>query len=137
MVDYSETPQVNAHLAELIGEADAGKLTEMPERIGLIYRSMTEMGDRWETFRLLDPAFGPVGQADRTAARVAGADILSSMRSLDAALSSIERLKGERAATQRSPYDPAAGILPVRGCAEVWANGTAYRKLGPGEPLPY
>lgn len=136
MTNYSEPAETNARLAEMIGEEKADSLIEMPERIGLIQEASTAIAARWEVFRLLDPAFGPPGREDRAAARTAGAEILSRMRSIEAAMASIERLEGQLAVTDRTPFDPASGILPVRSCAELWAKGTAYRALEPSETPP-
>ena len=134
--DYSETPEIYARLAEVAGDELTQSLGEMPSRIESIHSMSRDIAARWEVFQLLDPEFGPVSADDRAAARLAGAEILSRFRSIDAALLRMRQMAERHPIAVTTPFDRQTHILPVRSCAELWANGTAYRKLDPGEAPP-
>lgn len=134
--DYSESAETYARLTELLGNDVVMRLREMPERIGIIDTVSGEISARWEVFRLLDPQYGPVSLADRSAARLAGAEILSHFRRIDASILMMTKLSERLAPAVRTPFDPAMNILPVRSCEELWAKGTAYRMLEPWEVPP-
>jgi hypothetical protein len=131
------SPEHYLLIAAQIGEEKAGVLTDVQGRFETIQNAAHDMRTQWELFRLLDPAYGQASLADRAAARVAGASILTSMRTIEIALDQVEAQKGLIVAKRKEPFDRAFGVLPVRTCAEVWAKGTAYRLLDPGEKPPY
>jgi hypothetical protein len=56
---------------------------------------------------------------------------------MEFALDMIEEQAPLITAKRATPFDRQFDILPVRSCGELWANGTAYRKIDPGEQPPY
>lgn len=130
------SPEMERLIAERIGPRNAGVLTDVQGRFATIQSAAEDMRRQWEVFRLLDPEYGPTIPADRAAARLAGASILTAMRTIEVALDSVEQQKEMVEAKDRTPLDRAFDVFPVRNCAELWRNGTAYRMLGPGEAPP-
>lgn len=131
------SPENYALIEEAIGSKRASALSDVQIRAATIEAAQAEIRSEWELFRLLDPDFGRASVYDRATAREAGAAILTRLRSIEFALDMIETERPLVTAEDATPFDPVFDILPVRSCQELWANGTAYRKLDPGEAPPW
>lgn len=118
-----------ARIEAILGAKKASALLDVQTRAVNMDEFMREMRSRWEKFRLLDPSYGPVSAADRTIAREAGVDILMHMRNLEIAIINVEERSADLSIADTTPPKPGLDILPVRSCAQLWADGTAYRRL--------
>lgn len=116
-----------ARFEAILGTRKASALLDVHSRAVNMDESMIEMRARWEKFRLLDPSYGPVSAADRTIAREAGADILMHIRNLEIAILNVEERSPDLSIVDRTPPNRALDVLPVSSCAQLWADGTAYR----------
>lgn len=130
-------PEVFARIGASAGVKQALALNDMQGRIAALLEAAGVMRSKWDLFRLLDPQFGTPTAADRATVREAGAAILTELRTIEFALDMIEKQAPMLSVKPETPFDREFGILPVRNCAEVWANGTAYRTIDPGEEAPY
>lgn len=131
------TPEVYTRIAASAGSKRATLLEDMQGRLEAVQDAAAQMRGKWDLFRLLDPQFGAPTAADRATVRTAGAAILTELRTIEFALDMIEKQAPLLSVEPAQPFDREFGILPVRSCAEVWANGTAYRTIDPGERVPY
>lgn len=131
------SPEVFARIASRSGTKKAVALEDMQGRLADIGEAADAIRGKWDLFRLLDPQFGAPTAADRSTARSAGAAILTELRTIEFALDMIEKQAPLLRIKPTTPFDREFGILPVRNCAEIWANGTAYRMIDPGETPPY
>jgi hypothetical protein len=111
----------------ILGVKKTIALLDVQSRAVNMDESMGEMRARWEKFRLLDPSYGPVSAADRTIAREAGVDILMHMRNLEIAIINVEERSPDLLIADKTPPIPGVDTLPVSSCAQLWADGTAYR----------
>ena len=119
-----------AQIEAILGTKKASALLDVQTRAVDMDESMSGMRARWEKFRLLDPSYGPVSAADRTIAREAGVDILMHMRNLEIAIVNVEERSPELLIADKTPTIPGMDTLPVSSCAQLWADGTAYRAVG-------
>lgn len=110
-----------------LGTKKASALLDTQSKSILMDESMGEMRAHWEKFRLLDPSYGPVSAADRSIAREAGADILMHMRNLEIAIINVEERSPDLVIADKTPPIPGVNVIPVSSCAQLWADGTAYR----------
>ena len=117
-----------ARIYAMLGSEPAEALLDAQTRAVHMDENMKAMLTRWETFRLLDPIYGPVSAADRGIAREAGADLLMHMRSLEIAIVNIDEGRDDLTLSE-APPPAAADLDPVISCAQLWADGTAYRLL--------
>lgn len=78
--------------------------------------------DDWATFRRLDPALGPVGQADRGAVRAAGVDAMAKLRRL----SDVARIIQVAGAQLGLKPNPRSSFGPIASCAVMWRTGRSY-----------
>ena len=116
-----------ARIEAILGTKKAFALLNVQTRAVNMDESMSEMRARWEKFRLLDPSYGPVSAADRAIAREAGVDILMHMRNLEIAIVNVEESSPDLLIADKTPTISGIGTLPVSSCAQLWADGTAYR----------
>ena len=117
-----------ARIYAILGREPAKRVLDAQTRAINMDENMEAMLTRWEKFRLLDPTYGPVSAADRGIAREAGADLLMHMRTLEIAIVNIDEGRDDMRIAEASP--PAASDLaPVISCAQLWADGKAYRLL--------
>lgn len=126
-----------ARISKLAGRSQALTLKDVHDRSTIIDEASRELRSQWELFRLIGTDFGRPSSADHAAARVAGAKIFTELRNIEVALDMIELQRTVVRAKRVTPFDREFGILPVRSCAELWAKGTAYRDIEPGEASPY
>lgn len=126
-----------SRIAKSVGREQSAALENVQDRVSAVDGAVREIRSQWELFRLLDVAFGQPGGTDHAAARAAGAKIFTELRNIEVALDGIEGRSAIIRARQATPFDREFGILPVRNCAELWAKGTAYRAIDPGEVSPY
>lgn len=120
--------ETEARIHAMLGPEPAESLLDAQNRAVNMDENAEAMLMRWEKFRLLEPTYGPVSAADRSIAREAGADLLMHMRTLEIAIVNIDEGRDDLKIAGASP--PAASELaPVISCAQLWADGTAYRRL--------
>lgn len=122
-------PDMVARIRKILGETKTVALMDVQTRAVDMDDSMKEMRARWEKFRLLDPGYGAVSDADRSIAREAGADILMHMRNLEIAIINIDEARPNFTADANVPLVLGVDVLPVSSCAQLWADGTAFRSL--------
>ena len=116
-----------ARIHAMLGREQAGTLLDAQTRAANMDENMQAMLTRWETFRLLDPTYGPVSASDRGAARQAGAGLLMHIRTLEIAIINIDEGRGPIAIPDAPP--PAPGdLVPVPSCEQLWKDGTAYHQ---------
>ena len=128
-VGYPETDAATvAQIHAMLGREPATALLDAQTRAVHMDENMRAMATRWEKFRLLDPTYGPVSPADRSIAREAGADLLMHMRSLEIAIVNIDEGRDDLTIAE-APPPTAADVGPVISCAQLWADGMAYRRL--------
>ena len=137
LISTTASPEQFARIAGEVGTKPDIALQDVVTRIDAITAASLSIRQSWDMFRLLDPSLGRPSPLDRAAARAAGASILTELRSIQFASDMIDIDARIMPAGHPTPFDPLTQTLPVRNCAEIWPNGTAYRKLDPGEKPPY
>ncbi|WP_157096733.1 hypothetical protein [Tsuneonella dongtanensis] len=131
------SPETSRLIEQRIGPQQTGILLATQARFDTVKLAADEIRVEWEMFRLLDPDFGQTGSADRAAVRASGAAILNSLRTIEVVLDAIEDQARLTDVRPNIPFDRQVGLMPVRNCDEIWAQGAAYRTIEPGEPSPY
>lgn len=131
------SPETALLIEKRIGPQRLRILLGTQDRFSTLKSASDEMRVKWELFRLLDPEFGQTSSTDRAAVRIAGAEILNSLRTIEVVLDAIEAQAPVMKSRASMPFDRQFGLVPVRNCDEIWAKGTAFRTLDPGEKPPY
>lgn len=84
--------------------------------------------DSWSRLTLVDPAHGPIATADRSAARIAAADIAAQLRRIDLSAGDMAPILRRLSIRARDRYNPGNG--PAKSCDAIWRSGRINPPLG-------
>jgi len=123
-VNPSYTPPDDAAMVLIdryYGHKEAAVLFGMTVNTANVRNVLTKMVDNWGRLGLIDPANGVVSASDRTAARVAAADIKAQLHSASIINVDIANRVNSIGIGVSDDENPLYG--PAHSCAAIWRSG--------------
>lgn len=116
------SPENEQLLRERYGDSIADNIGSVQLNLRAAERSGSEIERRWFEFQRLNPKYGPITDADRSAVRETAVRIKGSLFALSKSSDTLLRLITKL----EVPHWPEMNITSVDTCDQIWRSGKGY-----------